>query len=408
MGDSDRAWEDAAFNTRHLHNHLDRGGRPGNVRHEFKVKSTMGTHLVKCAALERLQQQQQQQERDSTPSSPIVGPGSRRGSHHLQSEEPVGSGHGYKGSGKNHASRGPGAARRKKSGGATEPHHRQGSGSGSGSSGNGEVVLEIYRLTDEEDGLLGSLRAGNVFEATVVFAGSRKTLGKITRELVGQSVGTGGQGKENHPYAGQDGQNESNSSIGDAHDSSKMDGKVNGSDGRLHNSRSSLGDQASDSDEEEDEDEDLEDDDEDSDDGNRKGKNRRRRAAAFEKNSFRQPKFWFRWQGITTAAGVQPISQSHSGRGNNNHHHNASDEHVDLNEQENLDSHDEDDALDGPAPRGTRVHGSGYLVFANNDCRRFQGTLTSEQLGWNNVKMNGWRTRPQPERDFEICWSGEH
>jgi hypothetical protein len=272
-------------------------------------------------------------------------------------------------------------------------------------------VLEIYRLTDEEDGLLGSLRAGSVFEATVVFAGSRKTLGKITRELVGQSVGKGGKEKENHPYVSQDGQSESNSSTGNTHDSSKMDHRVHGSDGRLHRSRSSLGGQASDRDEGEDEGSDSEEDDdndEDSDDGSRKGKYRRHRAAAFEKNSFRQPKFWFRWQGITTAAGVQPVSQPHSGRGNTSHHHNASDEHVDLDEQEDLENCAEDDALDGPAPRETRVHGSGYLVFANNDCRRFQGTLTSEQLGWNNVKMNGWRTRPQPERDFEICWSGEH
>ncbi|PSR77834.1 hypothetical protein BD289DRAFT_377393 [Coniella lustricola] len=300
MDDSgDRAWEDAAFNTRHLHNHLDRGGRPGNVRHEFKVKSTMGTHLVKCAALEKLQQQQQQeqQQHHSPPASPTV-------------------------------------------------------------------VLEIYRLTDQEDGLLGSLRAGNVFEATVAFAGSRKTLGKITRELVAQSVAA-----EEQAGAVEDGQEES--------DASSVSGNAKDGDNRAHNSRSPPADQASDNDEDEQDDSEADDDDSDDegDAGGRTNKRRRQRAAAFEKNSFRQPKFWFRWQGGF---------------------------------EEDTTSHADDDALDGPAPRESRVHGSGYLVFANNDCRRFQGTLTSEQFGWNNVKMNGWRTRPQPERDFEICWTGEH
>ncbi|KAH8743952.1 hypothetical protein F5883DRAFT_591307 [Diaporthe sp. PMI_573] len=47
-------WQDAAFNTRHLHNRNDRGGR-GQKRHEFQVGSMFGTHLIKCPAIDRLQ-----------------------------------------------------------------------------------------------------------------------------------------------------------------------------------------------------------------------------------------------------------------------------------------------------------------------------------------------------------------
>ncbi|KAF3765209.1 hypothetical protein M406DRAFT_90750 [Cryphonectria parasitica EP155] len=245
--EDDRDWEDAAFNTRHLHNHNDRGGQLGNVRHEFQVRNTMGTHLIKCAALDRLLQQQQQQQM------------------------------------------------KKKTGGD-----------------------QIYRLTDDEDGLLGSLRCGRTFEATVAFAGSRKTLAKITHEL-----GGGGGADPTHNGEDDDGDDDDDGAA------SQLSGE-----GR-----------------------------------------RRQRVATFEKNSFRQPKFWFRWQGVIATDGVP------------------------------LDTIDGDD--DETSDNRASVHGSGYLVFSSNDCKRFQGTMTSEQMEWNNVKMTGWKTKPQPERDFEIEWDGE-
>lgn len=268
--EEDREWEDAAFNTRHLHNRNDRGGR-GNTRAQFEIRNTFGTHLLKCVALERLQNK----------SGPVeaVKPSGRAG-----------------------------AGGSKKSG-----------RSNSNGAGAGELVLEMYRLTDGEDGIVGSLISPGVFEATAVFAGSRKTLAKITRHLE-----QAGPGKERGSGAG-----EWQDSDGDAGDESEP------------SESSSEGD--------------LEDDMGTSHEGRR-----RRRIATFEKNSFRQPKFWFRWQGT----------------------------------------------MDDGEERA-KVHGSGYVTFSGNDCKRFQGTMTSEQLGWNNVKMNGWKTRPQPERDFEIRWQGE-
>lgn len=263
-----RDWEDAAFNTRHLHNRNDRGGR-GKTRAEFEIRNTFGTFLLKCVALEQLQHK-------SNPGEAVKTNG-RSGS------------------------------------GSTKKSGR----SNSNSDGAGDVVLEIYRLTDGEDGILGSLKCPGVFEATVVFAGSRKLLAKITRHLEqadserqGRSVAEEGQGSD------EDAEDENE------HGASSSEGDLG--DGTL----------------------------------NRESR-QRRRVATFEKNSFRQPKFWFRWQGV-------------------------------IDDEET-----------------TQVHGSGYVVFSGNDCKRFQGTMTSEQLGWNNVKMNGWKTRPQPERDFEIRWQGQ-
>lgn len=294
--DRDDGWEEAALNTRHMHNRNDRGGR-GNVRESFQIRNTFGTHLVKCAALERLQGTQS-------------GPGSSKPGEKSKQAGPAGK--------------------------------KKGSRSNSGS---GDVVLEIYRLTDDEDGILGSLKYPGVFEAAVVFAGSRKLLGNITRHLSQDDA------VEDTPYGTRRG------SLGSS-SSKSLDQRA----GNAVNGDA----------EEEDEDDDEDEDEESSGDeeGLSSHENRqRRRLATFEKNSFRQPKFWFRWQGVVSEDALAGL------------------EDLEL--------------------KGGKVHGSGYVVFSGNDCRRFQGTMTSEQLGWNNVKMTGWKAKPQPERDFEIQWSRE-
>lgn len=265
---TDDDWQDAAFNTRHLHNRNDRGGQGGNSRHAFQPNNTFGSHLVKCAAMEKLQ---------------------------VDAPEMVPSGSGSK--------------------------SKKGRGS------RGEVVLEVYRLTDDEDGLLGSLTVAGVLEASVVLAGSRKLLWKIWQQLGGNGSGevaadletTGSKGKSK----------EQDEESGDEEEGSSDDEEVQ--------SRSSSLDSE---------------------------QRQRRRAATFEKNSFRHPKFWFRWQGNMA-----------------------------------------DNRTGSSKTESTSVHGSGYIVFSGNDCKRFQGTVTSEQLGWNNVKMSGWKARPQPERDFEVQWA---
>lgn len=304
MRGDDSDWQDAAFNTRHLHNRLDRGGQAGNTRHEFRVRNTFGTHLVKCAALDKLQ-------------------GSASVPNQVNSSNNNGGG------------------------GAKKTRRSSSSNSKGKGSGSSDVVLDIYRLTDDEDGLLGSLKCPGVFEATVVFAGSRKVLWRITRGLGGDDL-----------------------------NSPTLPGRRRGSKQGETSATTNGAQKAYSSADEDDEDEDDEDEDEDTDDdedtdglGSREAR-QRRRFAKFEKNSFRQPKFWFRWQG-------------------------------DVVDQEDLPAALENLGVAG----GSKIHGSGYVVFSGNDCKRFQGTLTSEQLAWNNVKMTGFKTKPQPERDFEIQWT---
>lgn len=272
---TDDDWQDAAFNTRHLHNRNDRGGQGGNSRHEFQPSNTFGSHLVKCPAMDKLQL--------AAPEASAVGSKSKK---------------------------------------------RRGS--------RGEVVMEVYRLTDDEDGLLGSLVCGGVFEASVVFAGSRKLLWKIWKELGGTGSGDA------------------------AVDPDSTDAKSKGKEHvAITNGKKTPRD-----DDSEDKEDDSDADDVQSQSSSLDSEDRqRRRAATFEKNSFRHPKFWFRWQGEMA-----------------------------------------DDTASLSGADGTKVHGSGYIVFTGNDCKRFQGTITSEQLGWNNVKMSGWKVRPQPERDYEVQW----
>lgn len=275
--EEDHGWEEAALNSRHIHNRNDRGGR-GNTREPFQIRNTLGTHLVKCPALERLHVSQ--------PGASIVTAADK---------------------GKKKASR--------------------------SNSGSGEVVLDIYRLTDGEDGIVGSLNFPAVFGATVVFAGSRKSLTNITRHL-GQDL------TAEETYTGKARGNSDQPPVKsvDPQDGSSMD------EGEEEASEDEQGLSSQDT-------------------------RQRRRVATFEKNSFRQPKFWFRWQG-------------------------------DVSDDALANLHDLE-------PQGGKVHGSGYLVFSGNDCRRFQGTMTCDKLGWNNVKMTGFKAKPQPERDFEIQWSHE-
>lgn len=270
-------WQDAAFNTRHLHNRNDRGGQGGNSRHEFQPSNTFGSHLVKCAALEKLQ--------TSAPEASSSGSKAKK---------------------------------------------RRGS--------RGEVVLEVYRLTDDEDGLLGSLVCAGVLESSVVFAGSRKLLWKIWQQLGG--TGTG----------------ESSADLDSTESKGKAKEKAHAG---ITDDKKAPGDDDSDDEGDSSDVEDLQSQSSSLDSEERQ----RRRVSTFEKNSFRHPKFWFRWQGEMA-----------------------------------------DDKASDPKPDGNKVHGSGYIVFSSNECKRFQGTITSEQLGWNNVKMSGWKARPQPERDFEVQW----
>lgn len=70
-----------------------------------------------------------------------------------------------------------------------------------------------------------------------------------------------------------------------------------------------------------------------------------RRAQAFEKNSFRNPKFWMKWKGTLI---------------------------TDNKDQSNKVQTD-----------------MGYIVFANNECDKFEGTITCPSLDWKQLKLKG-------------------
>lgn len=73
-----------------------------------------------------------------------------------------------------------------------------------------------------------------------------------------------------------------------------------------------------------------------------------RRVATFEKNSFRNPKFWLCWRGVVRKNG----------------------EGASIGEKN-----------------------FGYLIWKNNRCEQFEGTISCDALGWKNVKIKGHRTR---------------
>jgi hypothetical protein len=85
-----------------------------------------------------------------------------------------------------------------------------------------------------------------------------------------------------------------------------------------------------------------------------------RRAQAFEKNSFRNPKFWMKWKGT-------PVT--------------------DKGDESN---HVEEDM--------------GYLVFANNECDKFEGTITCPSLDWKQLKLKGRKVHSKG-RSCPTSWS---
>jgi hypothetical protein len=161
-------------------------------------------------------------------------------------------------------------------------------------------VLEIHELSEEETGLLGTFDFEKL-SGMFVMAGSRKQVADIVAGLE--------EDDNDDDEAGDDDDEESNESQSENEEEAEteqepsaielQDEKVN------------------------------------------------RRARAFEKNSFRNPKFWIRWKGT-------PVPGS------------------------NNDSEPNQVETD-----------MGYLVFANNECDKFDGTINCPSLDWKQLKLKG-------------------
>ncbi|EFQ92566.1 hypothetical protein CFE70_009766 [Pyrenophora teres f. teres 0-1] len=156
--------------------------------------------------------------------------------------------------------------------------------------------LELYRLTENGQSIVGELSLPRLLHASVILAGSRTSLRAMVAGL------------------------ESNNKEADAVE------------------------------EEDDEESDAEAD-----------SPEKTRFDTFEKNSFRSPKFWFRWNGSptsSTGSKESPCVESELG----------------------------------------------YIVFSGNDCRKFKGTINCASLGWKNVAITGQKLVSRSDSDARVTW----
>ncbi|KAK4580258.1 hypothetical protein LTR86_000461 [Recurvomyces mirabilis] len=84
------------------------------------------------------------------------------------------------------------------------------------------------------------------------------------------------------------------------------------------------------------------------------------RFQAFTKNSFRQPKFWFQWQGEI----IEPKADTGADKSTT-------------------------------SGRTIRERDLGYIVFPTHECNYFHGTINSRALGWKDMEIIGGRDRVQ-------------
>ncbi|KAJ9658687.1 hypothetical protein H2198_003565 [Neophaeococcomyces mojaviensis] len=185
--------------------------------------------------------------------------------------------------------------------------------------------LEIFRLNEKRNAIVGELTLSHVLHATVLFAGSRRIMNSVVANLYEQLASS---------------EVDEDADVVDAVDTAV----------RI-------------SAESEQEDEEAEASEEQGkvDESQHEG-SASKDFRTFEKNSFRSPKFWLRWQGqVLRPQGVKTMSD-------------------------------------------TVETDSGYLVFSGNDCHKFQGTISCEALGWDNVKITGWKTASKSTRDTAVGW----
>lgn len=165
--------------------------------------------------------------------------------------------------------------------------------------------MELYRLTDSGEGVVGQLFLPGVLHSSIILAGSRDSL------------------------------------------------------------RRTIADVESD----EDETDDDEQEDEGDSDNIEPESPAKTRFDTFEKNSFRSPKFWFRWSGVPLAS--SPTAAP---------------------------SKDEADACESDL---------GYIVFSGNDCRKFKGTINCASLAWKNAAISGHKLVARSESNAQVAWGGK-
>jgi hypothetical protein len=163
--------------------------------------------------------------------------------------------------------------------------------------------LELYRMTENGEGVVGEIALPGALNAAVVLAASRESLRRTIEDM-----------------------------------------------------------------EEDDNDEEENEDDEEDHDSDAASPNR---FETFEKNSFRSPKFWFKWSGAPVCKSSTPTSPK-AGK--------KSKENAEV------------------------QTGLGYIVFSGNDCRKFKGTINCETFGWKDVAITGHKIAARSESDVPVAW----
>lgn len=97
------------------------------------------------------------------------------------------------------------------------------------------------------------------------------------------------------------------------------------------------------------------------------------RFSTFEKNSFRTPKFWLKYN--ATKPPPPPPKK---------------------NARQPAKEPEDDGSIEGT--------GMGYIVFTGNQCRKFKGTISCEELGWKDVSISGFKDVGRSESDTRVVW----
>ncbi|KAK3672833.1 hypothetical protein LTR78_007186 [Recurvomyces mirabilis] len=203
---------------------------------------------------------------------------------------------------------------------------------------NGIRPIDDFRAEFVIHGFTECPGGTGTFKAAVFLAGSRKLLSDIVRD-------------EEEKLSAEDDSDEK--------DQSEDEDEVGDEDE----------DEVGDEDEDEVGDEDGDEQDEEADDGDEAPKESELEASdrfyndrfqAFTKNSFRQPKFWFQWQGEIIEPKIQTGADGSTTSG-----------------------------------RAIRERDLGYIVFPTHECSNFRGTINCRALGWKDMEIVGGSDRIQ-------------
>lgn len=186
---------------------------------------------------------------------------------------------------------------------------------------SGVSHLTIHGFTPGETGLFASLQLRDALVGVAVLAGSRKGVKEIVEDLEEEDEIEEEEGEEEDGGTGVKVDETENGLVDQDKEDEDEEDDAETSESEQIEPRSAM----------EEEDDRI-----------------NRRAKAFEKNSFRNPKFWMCFNAdVKVSKDIEAV-------------------------------HEQD---------------MGYIVFSGNDCSAFDGTISSKELSWDNVKIKGHKVK---------------